>query len=56
MNVIVPNALSPAAENFRDANPDRFARMQSRIPLSRVGGTEQDIGRAVVALASDEFT
>src|SRR5829696_298934 len=56
VNVIVPNALSPAAEDFRDANPERFARMQARIPLGRVGDPEFDIGRAVVGLASDELT
>ena len=56
VNVIVPNALSPAAESFRDGSPERFARMQARIPLGRVGDPESDIGRAVVALASDELT
>jgi len=56
VNVIVPNALSPAAESFRDGSPERFARMQARIPLGRVGDPELDIGRAVVALASDELT
>src|SRR3954447_11587638 len=56
VNVIVPNALSPAAESFRDGSPERFARMQARIPLGRVGDPELDIGRAVVALASDDLT
>jgi len=56
VNVIVPNALSPAAESFRDNSPERFARMQARIPLGRVGDPESDIGRAVVALASDDLT
>jgi 2-hydroxycyclohexanecarboxyl-CoA dehydrogenase len=56
VNVIVPNALSPAAESFRDNSPERFARMQARIPLGRVGDPEDDIGRAVVALASDDLT
>jgi 2-hydroxycyclohexanecarboxyl-CoA dehydrogenase len=56
VNVIVPNALSPAAESFRDSSPERFARMQARIPLGRVGDPEDDIGRAVVALASDDLT
>jgi 2-hydroxycyclohexanecarboxyl-CoA dehydrogenase len=56
VNVIVPNALSPAAEQFRDGHPERFARMQARIPLGRVGDPEGDIGRAVVALASDDLT
>jgi 2-hydroxycyclohexanecarboxyl-CoA dehydrogenase len=56
VNVIVPNALSPASEEFRDAHPDRFARMEARVPLGRVGDPETDIGRAVVALAADDLT
>jgi 2-hydroxycyclohexanecarboxyl-CoA dehydrogenase len=56
VNVIVPNALSPASEEFRDAHPDRFARMEARVPLGRVGDPEDDIGRAVVALAADDLT
>jgi hypothetical protein len=44
------------AGSIRDDNPDRFARMQARIPLGRVGDPEQDIVIAVVALASDELT
>jgi 2-hydroxycyclohexanecarboxyl-CoA dehydrogenase len=56
VNVIVPNALSPASEDFRDAYPERFARMEARVPLGRVGDPENDIGRAVVALAADDLT
>jgi 2-hydroxycyclohexanecarboxyl-CoA dehydrogenase len=56
VNVIVPNALSPASEEFRDAHPERFARMEGRVPLGRVGDPENDIGRAVVALAADDLT
>ena len=56
VNVIVPNALSPASQDFRDLHPDRFARMEARVPLGRVGDPEADIGRAVVALAADELT
>ena len=56
VNVIVPNALSPAAETFRDEFPDRFERQQLRVPLRRVGDPETDIGRAVVALASDDLS
>jgi 2-hydroxycyclohexanecarboxyl-CoA dehydrogenase len=55
VNVIVPNALSPASEQFRDDHPDRFARMEARVPLGRVGDPETDIGRAVVALAADDL-
>jgi len=56
VNVIVPNALSPASQDFRDAHPARFARMKARVPLGRVGDPEADIGRAVVALAADDLT
>jgi 2-hydroxycyclohexanecarboxyl-CoA dehydrogenase len=56
VNVIVPNALSPASQDFRDAHPERFARMEARVPLGRVGDPEADIGRAVVALAADDLT
>jgi NAD(P)-dependent dehydrogenase (short-subunit alcohol dehydrogenase family) len=56
VNVIVPNALSPASEEFRRAHPERFARMEARVPLGRVGDPETDIGRAVVALAADDLT
>jgi 2-hydroxycyclohexanecarboxyl-CoA dehydrogenase len=56
VNVIVPNALSPASAQFRDAHPERFARMEARVPLGRVGDPENDIGRAVVALAADDLT
>ncbi len=56
VNVIVPNALSPASQDFRDAHPERFARMEARVPLGRVGDPETDIGRAVVALAADDLT
>ena len=44
VNVIVPNALSPASEQFRDTHPERFARMEARVPLGRVGDPEADIG------------
>jgi 2-hydroxycyclohexanecarboxyl-CoA dehydrogenase len=56
VNVIVPNALTPASEDFRDVYPERFARMEARVPLGRVGDPEQDIGRAVVALAAEDLT
>ena len=55
VNVIVPNALSPASEKFRDDHPDRYARMEAGIPLGRVGDPEADIGMAVVALATGDL-
>jgi 2-hydroxycyclohexanecarboxyl-CoA dehydrogenase len=56
VNVVVPNALSPSGERYRDEHPDRFARMAAGLPLGRVGDPELDIGRAVVALAGDDLS
>ena len=55
VNVVVPNALSPGSERFRDEHPERFARMAAALPLGRVGDPELDIGRAVAALVSDDL-
>jgi NAD(P)-dependent dehydrogenase (short-subunit alcohol dehydrogenase family) len=55
VNVICPAALSPAAEAFRDAHPEHFAAVLEQTPLGRLGDPEADIGRAVVALVSDDL-
>jgi 2-hydroxycyclohexanecarboxyl-CoA dehydrogenase len=54
-NVISPAALSPAAAKFRDAYPERFAAVLAETPLGRLGDPVADIGRAVVALSSDDL-
>ena len=56
VNVVVPNAMSPGSERFRDEHPERFAKMEAALPLGRVGDPELDIGRAVVALVSDDLS
>lgn len=55
VNVVVPNAMSPGSERFRDEHPERFAKMAAALPLGRVGDPELDIGRAVVALVSEDL-
>lgn len=55
VNVVVPAAMSPGAEEFRTSHPQRFQRQLDRIPLRRMGDPESDIGRAVVALVSDDM-
>lgn len=55
VNVVVPNALSPSAEAFRDARPEAYQKQVDRIPLRRMGDPEEDIGRAVVSLVSDDL-
>jgi 2-hydroxycyclohexanecarboxyl-CoA dehydrogenase len=56
INVVVPNAMSPGAEDFRERHPAQFQRQLDRIPLRRMGDPETDIGRAVVALVSDDMS
>ncbi|RSM47091.1 SDR family NAD(P)-dependent oxidoreductase [Amycolatopsis balhimycina DSM 5908] len=55
VNVVVPNALSPAAEQFSKDEPERFRKLTRTMPLGRMGDPETDIGRAVVALVSDDL-
>jgi 2-hydroxycyclohexanecarboxyl-CoA dehydrogenase len=56
VNVICPAAMSPGAQAFADADPDRFRRVLRGIPLGRFGRPEEDIGRAVAALAGDDLS
>lgn len=56
VNVIVPIAMSPAAEQFRTEYPERFEKQAAKVPLGRMGDPETDIGRAVVALAGGDLT
>lgn len=55
VNVICPAALSPSAAAFRDSHPERFAAVMAETPLGRLGDPEADIGRAVVALVSEDL-
>lgn len=55
VNVVCPTAMSPAAEEHRARQPDRFAEVLREIPLGRFADAEADIGRAVAALAGDDM-
>ncbi|WP_433632595.1 SDR family NAD(P)-dependent oxidoreductase [Nocardia sp. CA-120079] len=55
VNVVVPTALSPAAEEFAQQQPERFRQHVRKLPLGRMGDPESDIGRAVVALMSEDL-
>lgn len=55
VNVVVPTALSPSAVKFREEQPERFEQHLKQLPLRRMGDPETDIGRAVVALVSDDL-
>jgi NAD(P)-dependent dehydrogenase (short-subunit alcohol dehydrogenase family) len=55
VNTVVPSAMSPAAEEWRDRHPETFASHVKQTPLGRLGDCEADIGRAVAALVSDDM-
>ncbi|MFK0160105.1 SDR family NAD(P)-dependent oxidoreductase [Streptomyces sp. NPDC090493] len=55
VNVVCPAALSPAAEAYFAARPERADSVLAGIPLGRMGDPETDIGRAVAALVSDDM-
>jgi NAD(P)-dependent dehydrogenase (short-subunit alcohol dehydrogenase family) len=55
VNVICPFGDSPAAMRFNDAHPDAAKAILRSTPLGRMGDCEQDIGRAVAALVSDDM-
>ncbi|HVM65312.1 MAG TPA: SDR family oxidoreductase [Acidimicrobiales bacterium] len=55
VNVVCPAAMSPSAAAFRDADPDRWARIVRQIPLGRMGDDIADIGCAVAALVDDDL-
>jgi 2-hydroxycyclohexanecarboxyl-CoA dehydrogenase len=56
VNVICPFGDSPAAVEFNDEHPDAAKDILRNTPLQRMGDCEQDIGRAVAALVSDDMS
>jgi NAD(P)-dependent dehydrogenase (short-subunit alcohol dehydrogenase family) len=54
VNTVLPLAVTPAFDAFSDSLPDGAASTLTRVPLGRMGDPEQDIGRAVVFLASSD--
>jgi NAD(P)-dependent dehydrogenase (short-subunit alcohol dehydrogenase family) len=55
VNVVVPNAMSPAAETFREQQPSLYSQAVAETPLGRLGDCETDIGNALAALVSDDM-
>lgn len=55
VNQVCPAAWSPGAKTYGEQDAERWARIQRRIPLRRLGDPYSDIGRAVVALVSDDL-
>ena len=55
VNVVCPLAWTSQLETFEKAYPDAFKANVHVPPMGRFGNSEQDIGRACVALASPDF-
>ena len=55
VNTACPASLSPSAEQWAKEHPERFEKVLQSIPLGRMGDAETDVGRAVVALVSDDL-
>jgi 2-hydroxycyclohexanecarboxyl-CoA dehydrogenase len=56
VNVICPFGDSPAAVRFNDEHPDAAREILRMTPLGRMGDCEQDVGRAVAALVSEDMS
>jgi len=53
-NVIYPAALTKRGMDFRDRDPERYARLMAERPVPRLGDPETDIAPIAVFLASDD--
>ncbi|MGU3582215.1 SDR family NAD(P)-dependent oxidoreductase [Rhodococcus sp. C26F] len=54
VNAIAPHALSPGLKWWTETNPEEAAEFVQTIPLRRIGDPEEDIGRAVAWIVSDD--
>ena len=55
VNVVCPLAWTAQLEQFQSAYPEAFVANVHMPPMGRFGRTEQDIGRACVQIASEDF-
>jgi NAD(P)-dependent dehydrogenase (short-subunit alcohol dehydrogenase family) len=54
VNVVIPNGMSPGLEMWSEFAPKEYDDFVSTIPLGRVGRLEEDVGRAVAFLLSED--
>jgi NAD(P)-dependent dehydrogenase (short-subunit alcohol dehydrogenase family) len=52
--LVVPAAESDQVAAFRARDPKRYQQMMDRVPLGRFGDAEEDIGRPIAWLATEE--
>jgi NAD(P)-dependent dehydrogenase (short-subunit alcohol dehydrogenase family) len=54
VNAVIPNAMSPGLEMWSEFAKEEFDKFVATIPLGRVGRLEEDVGRAVAFLLSED--
>jgi hypothetical protein len=54
VNAVIPNGMSPGMEMWSEWMPDEYETFVNTIPLGRVGRLEEDVGRAVAFLLSED--
>ncbi|HVW79780.1 MAG TPA: SDR family oxidoreductase [Mycobacteriales bacterium] len=54
VNAMIPNGMSPGLEMWSQFAPKEYDEFVSTIPLGRVGRLEEDVGRAVAFLLSED--
>jgi len=54
VNACIPNGMSPGLKLWSELAGEEFAAFVRTIPLGRVGRLEEDVGRAVAFLLSDD--
>jgi NAD(P)-dependent dehydrogenase (short-subunit alcohol dehydrogenase family) len=54
VNAVIPNGMSPGLEMWSQFAPKEYDEFVATIPLGRVGRLEEDVGRAVAFLLSDD--
>jgi hypothetical protein len=54
VNAVIPNGMSPGLQMWSELAPEQFDEFVATIPLGRVGRLEEDVGRAVAFLLSED--
>ncbi|MFD3810764.1 SDR family NAD(P)-dependent oxidoreductase [Rhodococcus sp. NPDC058639] len=54
VNAVAPHAMSPGLAWWTENRPEEAAEFVATIPLRRIGDCEEDIGRAVAWIVSDD--
>ena len=54
VNAVIPNGMSPGLQMWSEFAPEEFESFVASVPLGRVGDLENDVGKAVAFLLSDD--